>query len=88
MANEKITSKLTRRRVSCCAEVPVKNLSAEALRQHLNTWLGSRTVWNHEDWMTLLGDLREKGYSDLIDTPKGQEVIGRYLEHNKTCPEC
>ncbi|MFH1830493.1 MAG: hypothetical protein ABH871_06940 [Pseudomonadota bacterium] len=88
MANEKITTKLERRRVSRCAEVPVKNLNAETLKQQLNTWLDNRTCWNHEDWLTLLGDLRERGYSDLIDTPKGQEVIGRYLEHNKKCASC
>ena len=88
MANEKVTSKLTRRKISRCAEVPVQNMSADALKQHLNTWLNNRTCWNHEDWMNLLNDLRSEGYSDLIDTPRGQEVIGKYLECNKPCPEC
>lgn len=88
MANEKVTSKLARRKVSCCAEVPVKNMSADALKGHLNEWLVDRTCWNHEEWVGLLNNLRSKGYSDLIDTPRGQEVIGRYLEHNKKCGTC
>lgn len=88
MVNEKITSKLTRRKISGCSEVPIRNMSADALKQHLNDWLGDRTCWNHEDWSSLLNDLRAKGYSDLIDTPKGQEVIGRYLECNKKYASC
>jgi hypothetical protein len=88
MVNEKVTSKLNRRKINRCANISVKNMSVDALKDHLNVWLESRTCWNHDEWVGLLSDLRDKGYSDLIDTPKGQEVIGRYLEHNKNCPEC
>lgn len=88
MVNEKVTSKLNRRKIARCGEVPVKNMNVDALKDHLNGWLANRTCWNHEDWMGLIADLRDKGYSDLIDTPKGQEVVGKYLEHNKKCSSC
>jgi len=83
MVLERVTSKFKRRKISKCAEVPLKRNDSVALRKDLDTWLTGRTCWNHEDWMGLLTDLRTKGYSDLIDTPKGQELIGLYLENNK-----
>ncbi|MFA4874707.1 MAG: hypothetical protein WC956_04420 [bacterium] len=85
---EKITTIAGRRRISRPAEVRMPLPSAQALKEELNVWLGARTCWNHEDWLCLLSDLREKGYSDLIETPKGQELIGRYLELNKKCASC
>ena len=88
MPGDKITTKNERRRISRPAEIRMPVPSAQALKGELNTWLDSRTCWNHEEWLVLLGDLRERGYSDLIDTPKGQELIGRYLELNKNCASC
>ena len=83
MVLERVTSKFMRRKISKCGEVPLKRKDAAALRKDLDGWLTERTCWNHEDWTNLLTDLRQKGYSDLIDTPKGQELIGLYLESNK-----
>ncbi len=83
MVLERVTSKFMRRKVAKCAEIPLKRNDAQALRKDLDGWLVGRTCWNHEDWLNLLGDLRQKGYSDLIETPKGQELMGLYLENNK-----
>lgn len=88
MATEKVTTRSERRRVLRPEGVVVRSSSVDELKQDLNQWLEGRTVWNHDEWEGLLGDLRTKGYSDLIDTPKGQEVIGRYLENNKKYPSC
>lgn len=86
MAIDRITTKTERRRIARPAEIKMPAPSAHALKSELNIWLEPRTCWNHEDWMNLLGDLREKGYTDLIDTPKGQELIGRYLELHRKNP--
>lgn len=88
MTTDRITTRTERRRVSRCGEVPIRQNDAETLRRDLDGWLESRNCWSHEEWLSLLGDLRQKGYSDLIDTPKGQELIGRYLENNKKCGSC
>ncbi len=88
MTIEKITTRSARRRIARPADVRLPVPSAQALKEQLNTWLQTRNCWNHEDWLCLLSDLRERGYSDLIDTPKGQELIGRYLELNKNYPSC
>lgn len=80
-------TKTERRRVTKTAAVPT-NKKADALKKELNTWLCNRTVWNHEDWTNLLADLRGKGFSDLIETQKGQDAIGLYLESNKKYPSC
>lgn len=88
MVLERVTSKFMRRKVSNCGEISLRRNDAAALRKDLDTWLTCKTCWNHEDWTGLLSDLRQKGYSDLIDTPKGQELIGLYLENNKKTPTC
>lgn len=88
MGIDKITARNERRRITRPAEIRLPVPSAQALKEELNVWLDCRTCWNHEDWITLLGDLREKGYSDLIETPKGQDLIGRYLELNKKNASC
>lgn len=82
------TSRTERRTVAKPAGFPTNQTSAMSLKKELNGWLTTRTVWNHDDWLSLLADLRTKGYSDLIDTPKGQEAIGLYLEANKKCASC
>ncbi|MFH0799107.1 MAG: hypothetical protein V2A66_02855 [Pseudomonadota bacterium] len=82
------TMKAGRRRVMRTSSVPVNKTDAKTLKRELNTWLAGRTIWNHGDWEGLLGDLRTKGYSDLIDTPKGRDAIGLYLEKNKKPRSC
>lgn len=59
-----------------------------SLRGELDGWLSCRSIWNHDDWLKLLGDLRMKGYSDLVDTPRGQDAIGLYLETNRRNASC
>ena len=88
MRTEKLGTKLPRRRITSGSPIPVNRTSAESLKNELDGWLCSRTIWNHDDWEGLLADLRTKGFSDLIDTPKGQDAIGMYLETNKKNPSC
>jgi hypothetical protein len=88
MPIEKITSKVERRRVCRTNTAPIANNDTHALKRDLDTWLSCHTSWNHEEWLGLLADLAGKGYTDLIDTPKGQELIGRYLEQRKNCGTC
>ncbi len=88
MATEKITTRMERRRAVRPEGVVLGGSGVGELKEDLNRWLVGRSVWNHEEWEGLLRDLRTKGYSDLIDTPKGQEVIGRYLENNRKCAAC
>lgn len=82
------TNKATaeRRRVTKNVAIPTTKTTATSLKKELDSWLCTRTYWNHDEWNTLLGDLRTKGYSDLIDTQKGQDAIGLYLETNRKFP--
>lgn len=57
------------------AKVPAKELKA---------WLKGRKGWSHGDWLTLLESLRKKGYSTLTDTQEGRELIGNFLESNRS----
>lgn len=94
MRTEKVSTKGTRptkpdkRTVTKPTADPWNRTGASNLKKELNTWLGCRTVWNHDDWNQLLQDLRTKGFSDLVDTPRGQDAIGLYIETNRKCPSC
>ena len=83
MKEDRMISKHDKRKVPKPAAVPTNRTSAEALRSELDLWLGARPSWNHDEWLNLLSDLRSKGYNDLIDTQKGQEAIGLYLETHR-----
>lgn len=84
MKEDRMIPKHDKRRVpKPAAVVPTNRTSAAALRSELDLWLGGRLSWSHDDWLTLLSDLRSKGYNDLIDTQKGQEAIGLYLETHR-----
>lgn len=83
MRTEKVKTKTPRRIITKATNNPWNRTGANNLKEELNNWLASRTVWNHEDWTRLLADLRVKGYSDLVDTPRGQDAIGLYLETNR-----
>lgn len=88
MKTECKISKKEKRKIPRPAVIPVNRTSAASLKKELGGWLETRTVWNHDDWLKLLSDLRSKGYNDLIDTPKGQEAIGLYLEANRKTSSC
>lgn len=75
-----------RRVVTKTTANPWNRTGASNLKQELSTWLCNRTIWNHEDWTKLLSDLRTKGFSDLVDTPRGQDAIGLYLETHRKFP--
>jgi hypothetical protein len=83
MTTDRITTKREKRHVVRAPGVAIDSSDVELLKRDLDVWLESRTAWTHEEWMGLLTDLREKGYTDLIDTPRGQETIGAYLESNR-----
>lgn len=87
MRTEK-TTRMDRRSITKSTTIPTNITSAKSLKKELDGWLGNRTVWNHDDWTNLLSDLRTRGYSDLIDTPKGQDSIGLYLETNRNTAKC
>lgn len=88
MKTESQTPKKGKRKITRPVSIPVNRLSAQSLKKELNSWLDGKTVWTHDDWLKLLSNLRSKGYNDLIDTPKGQEAIGLYLEANRELPSC
>lgn len=88
MRTEKNTCKSTKRTVTRTTNDPWNRTGANSLKKELGGWLNERTVWNHDDWQNLLSDLRTKGYSDLVDTPKGQDAIGLYLETNRKAGSC
>lgn len=46
----------------------------------LKQWLIGRKYWNHNDWLSLLDDLRNQGYSGLVDSEAGRTSIGQFLE--------
>lgn len=83
MRTERSAVKGLRRRVIKKAPIPTNVTCADSLKKELDGWLSCRDLWNHDEWLTLLSDLRSKGYNDLIDTPKGRDAIGLYLETNK-----
>ena len=82
------TTKTTRRTVTKTTTNPWNKSGTNSLKSELNGWLSTRSIWSHDDWQNLLGDLRTKGYSDLVDTPKGQDAIGLYLETNRKFGSC
>ena len=88
MRTDKSTGKTTKRTVTKTTNDPWNRSGANSLKKELSGWLKTRTVWNHDDWQNLLADLRTKGYSDLVDTPRGQDAIGLYLETNRKCGSC
>jgi len=50
----------------------------------LRAWLKIHPTWDNQDWLTLLAELRMKGYGGLTDNPEGQETIGQFLEANRS----
>ena len=60
-----------------------KTASPKLPTKELKAWLKSRKCWNHGEWLTLLENLRKKGYSALTDTQGGRESIGKFLEANR-----
>jgi hypothetical protein len=62
---------------------PKKKPSPRFPKKELNTWLKGRSAWNHDEWLQLLDDLRQAGFSAITDSPEGQNEIGLYLESNR-----
>ena len=52
-------------------------------KRELNGWLRKNTCWNHDEWLSLLAELRESGFEDWTDSEEGQDAIGLYLESKK-----
>jgi hypothetical protein len=53
-------------------------------KQELDAWVGRHAHWDHGDWLVLLGDLRDCGYSSLADSQIGQKAIGHYIERRRS----
>ncbi len=51
--------------------------------KELKNWLKNRKQWDHNNWLTLLDDLRKKGYSEYSDSDEGRTRIGEFLEANR-----
>ena len=45
---------------------------------------GRVTQWVFGEWLKLLEELRQDGHSQLVDTEVGKELLGRFLEENRT----
>ena len=52
-------------------------------KREMLQWLKSRQTWNHQDWLGLLDDLRDKGFTEWTDCEEGQAQLGLYLESNR-----
>ena len=52
-------------------------------KAHLKKWLKKHRIWDHGLWEELLDELRKKGHSQLVDTPIGRELLGRYLQEHR-----
>lgn len=46
----------------------------------LRDWLKGRSYWNHDDWLSLLDWLRQKGFSAWADCEEKRTKIGQFLE--------
>ena len=49
--------------------------------QELKAWLKKHPHWNHDEWLSLLHELRQRGFA--VDSKKDQDSIGLFLETNK-----
>ncbi len=52
-------------------------------KKELNKWLKVHKAWNHDDWLKLLDDLKDKGLDNLVSNQAGQDSVGLYLETNR-----
>ncbi|MBF0360527.1 MAG: hypothetical protein HQK49_05910 [Oligoflexia bacterium] len=52
-------------------------------RQELLNWLSGRSHWDHQDWLSLLNQLKSKGFGHLTESHEGQAKIGEFLESNR-----
>ena len=52
-------------------------------KRELNTWLRTNIEWDHDQWLELLAELNDQGFSDWTSTQEGQEEIGLYLEEKR-----
>jgi hypothetical protein len=59
---------------------PKKEKTVRFPKKELRAWLRNRTEWNHEEWLTLLDDLRQHGFGYWADTQERQDELGLYLE--------
>ncbi len=80
MSADRPTSIMARRRVKRGAPIRVAASDNEALKRELDRWVNGREGWNEGEWNALMCDLRLQGFTDLIDTPKGREIIEGYLK--------
>jgi hypothetical protein len=53
-------------------------------KRELNTWLRKNFSWNHEEWLSLITNLKTQGFADLTSNQAGLDAIGLYLETKKT----
>ncbi|HCU05518.1 MAG: hypothetical protein A2X77_02580 [Gammaproteobacteria bacterium GWE2_42_36] len=51
--------------------------------KELKAWLKNRKQWDHEEWLTLLKKLEEKGYAEWTSCENGQTQIGQFLESER-----
>ncbi len=51
--------------------------------QELKSWLGNHQHWNHDQWLSLLDELRQKGFNHFTDSDGGRSEIGLFLETNR-----
>ena len=49
----------------------------------LRNWLKGRKQWNNDDWLSLLEDLRKRGYLEYADSDDGRTKICLFLEANR-----
>ena len=54
------------------------------VKKELDKWLSKRTAWNHNDWLSLLASLEVETACGLTSSQAGRDVIGLYLEQNRS----
>lgn len=52
-------------------------------KRELNAWLRKHLSWDHQQWLTLVSDLKSQGFTNYTESQEGLDAIGLYLETKK-----
>lgn len=52
-------------------------------KRELNAWLRKHLSWDHQQWLELITDLKNQGFTNFTESQEGLDAIGLYLETKK-----
>ena len=59
------------------------NASTRFPKRELNAWLRKHLSWDHQQWLSLVSELKSMGFTNFTETQEGLDAIGLYLETKK-----